>query len=48
MAQKSKPNFSKGVPKGKPTGRESSIMGGYMKMGGTIKKTMVKKTMKKK
>jgi hypothetical protein len=39
----SKPNFSKPVSKGSPTGRESSMMGGYMKMGGTVKKTAVKK-----
>jgi hypothetical protein len=39
----SKPNFSKAVPKGSPTGRESSMMGGYMKMGGMVKKTVVKK-----
>lgn len=39
----SKPNFSKPVPKGKPTGRESSMMGGYMKMGGTVKKSGTKK-----
>jgi hypothetical protein len=39
----SKPNFSKPVPKATATGRESSMMGGYMKMGGMVKKTMVKK-----
>jgi len=39
----SKPNFSKPVPKGSATGRESSMMGGYMKMGGMVKKTVVKK-----
>lgn len=39
----SKPNFSKPVPKGSSTGRESSMMGGYMKMGGMVKKTVVKK-----
>jgi hypothetical protein len=39
----SKPNFSKPVPKGNPVGRESSMMGGYMKMGGMVKKTVVKK-----
>ena len=39
----SKPNFSKPVPKGSPTGRESSMMGGYMKMGGMVKKMGGKK-----
>jgi hypothetical protein len=39
----SKPNFSKPVPKGSPTGRESSMMGGYMKMGGSVKKSSTKK-----
>jgi len=39
----SKPNFSKPVSKGSPVGRESSMMGGYMKMGGMVKKTAVKK-----
>ena len=45
MASKkeSKPNFSKPVPKGSSSGRESSMMDGYMKMGGSVKKSSTKK-----
>lgn len=41
--KESKANFSKPVAKGSATGRESSMMGGYMKSGGMVKKTVVKK-----